>query len=192
MTMTAQKEAILNKDGLLKKAPATIYLFSGGTINPLDPDPNDIQLVDIAHALGNICRWTGHVTKFLSVAEHSVLASLFTKDLPTLMHDSSEAYLSDLARPIKQAPGLGEIYLEVEAKLESAIATRFGLPQPPMSKATKAADDAMLYREARELVPTLGVEMPEIIPGTPELKLWTPEEATVAFLDRFYELGGKE
>lgn len=192
MTMTMEKPVELTKDGLVKDSASTIYVYGGGTIDPLNPDPNDITLEAISHALGNLCRWTGHVDKFYSVAEHCVLASYFTEDLETLMHDASEAYLCDLARPVKKAPGLGEIYLEVEANLEAAIAERFGLRPPPMSAETKAADDAMLFREAKELVPHLGALMPDYPEGTPELKLWNPVEATQAFLNRFYELGGTE
>ena len=190
MTMTV--EPILNEDGLLKAKPATIYVYSGGTIDPLDPDPADIKLADIAHSLALQCRWTGHVTKRYSVAEHCVKASQITEDLETLMHDGSEAYLCDFARPLKQAPGFGELYLKYELVLEQAIAERFGLNPPPMSPATKYADDQMLFREAKVLVPMLGKEMPEPDPGTPQVECWGPEEAEEKFLERFYELGGTE
>lgn len=182
----------LTKEGLVASSPATIYIYGGGTIDPLHPSLEDINLVPIAHSLGNQCRWTGHVSRFLSVAEHSVLASYVDPTLETLMHDASEAFLCDFARPLKQAEGFGEYYLKYERILEEAIAERFGLAPPPISANTKYADDAMLYREAKELLPHLGVLMPDPPEETPELKLWTPEEAKDRFIDRFYELGGKE
>jgi len=189
--MTTATESKLNKDGLLKSSPATIYVYGGGTIEPLNPNPDDIKLETIAHCLSNMCRWTGNTIEFMSVAEHSVLASRITEDLETLMHDGQEAFICDLARPLKQAEGFGEKYLEIERGLEEAIATRFGLRPPPMSKETKYADDQMLFREAKELVPHLGVEMPEPDEGTPWLELWSPKEAEKAFISRFFELGGK-
>lgn len=192
MTLTETPE--LNKDGLVKHSPATIFLYNGGTIEPLNPDPDDINIVDIAHALSNLCRWTGHVKKFCSVAEHCVHVSKMVpmeERLAALLHDASEAYLADLARPIKQAPGLGEKYLEVEFKLEQVIATKFNLAPPPMSANIKAADNGMLFREAEILIPHLGKFMPKPDKGTPHVQCWLPAEAEQRFLEAFEKYGGK-
>lgn len=180
----------LRADGLFRNTPGAIATFGGGYIEPLDPDPELIDIYAIAHALAQQCRWTGHTLRFYSVAEHCVLASRITKSLECLLHDASEAYLSDLARPVKQAPGLGEVYLAAELKLEQAIAQRFGLKPPPMSKAVKAADEAMLKREAHQLVPHLGAIMAEPPSGTPHCKCWAPPAAEAFFLERYAELGG--
>lgn len=180
----------LNKNGLLKGSPDSIATFGGGWFRPLDPDPELIEIEAIAHALANQCRWTGHVLNFYSVAEHAVLCSYIEPTLDCLLHDASEAYLSDLARPIKHAPGLGDVYRECEEKLEAAIAERFGLAPPPMSAAIKTADNAMLFREAWELVPHLGEMMPEPDEGTPHVQCWTPKRAKKEFLYRFKELSG--
>lgn len=180
----------LNKEGLLKNSPDSIFLYGGGFMRPLDPDPEDIQIEAIAHALSNQCRWTGHVSEFLSVAEHSVLCSYIEPTLDCLLHDASEAYLSDLARPIKHAPGLGEVYRECETRLEQVIAERFGLAPPPMSDAVKAADNAMLFREAEQLLPELGEMMPDPPEGTPYCQNWSPKMAKQMFLERFIDLGG--
>lgn len=182
--------AKLNKEGLLKASPDSIATYGGGWFRPLDPDPELIEIEAIAHALGNQCRWTGHVLKFYSVAEHAVLCSYIEPTLDCLLHDASEAYLSDLARPIKHADGLGIVYRECEEKLEAAIAVRFGLAPPPMSAAIKAADNAMLFREAEELVPHLGEMMPTPDENTPRVQCWTPKRAKKEFLYRFKELSG--
>jgi hypothetical protein len=183
--------APLRADGLLRSSPATIFTYGGGTIEPLNPDPADIDIRAIAHSLAQQCRWTGHTLRFYSVAEHCVLASRITKTLDCLLHDASEAYLSDLARPVKQAPGLGEVYLEAEFKLEQAIAERFGLAPPPMSREVKAADEAMLKREAHQLVPHLGAIMAGPPPKTPVCQCWAPSAAEARFLERYVELGGQ-
>src|SRR3954471_11712639 len=118
-------------DGLLRSSPATIFTYGGGTIEPLEPDPADIDIRAIAHSLSQQCRWTGHTSRFYSVAEHCVLTSRIERSLECLLHDASEAYLSDLARPVKKAPGLGDVYRECELALEQAIAERFNLTPPP-------------------------------------------------------------
>lgn len=180
----------LRTDGLFRASPAAIATFGGGYFEPLDPDPALLDIRAIAHSLSQQCRWTGHTTRFYSVAEHCVLASRITKTLDCLLHDASEAYLSDLARPVKKAPGLGEVYQEAEFRLEQAIAVRFGLAPPPMSRAVKEADEAMLKREAHQLVPHLGAIMAEPPKGTPLCKCWAPQAAEAFFLERYVELGG--
>src|ERR1019366_3711480 len=49
-----------------------IGTFSGLRFWPLLPNPDDILIADIAHALAHQCRFGGHASKFYSVAEHSV------------------------------------------------------------------------------------------------------------------------
>ena len=71
------------------------------------PNPDDIRIEDIAHALSNQCRFAGHAREFYSVAEHSVHVSqlcLPEHALWGLLHDASEAYLVDLPRPLKLLP----------------------------------------------------------------------------------------
>lgn len=140
----------LDADGLVVGSADTIYTFTGRTIRPLDPNPDDIVIEDIAHALSQQCRFTGHTRKFSSVAEHSVRVSWMVPRelaLEALLHDASEAYLSDIARPVKKAPGFAETYLKYEAQLERAIATRFGLTErehmhPEIKKADQYALEA--------------------------------------------------
>jgi 5'-deoxynucleotidase YfbR-like HD superfamily hydrolase len=165
-----------------------IATYTGRKITPLDPNPDDIDIEDIAHALANQCRFTGHVRKFYSVAQHSVMASYLVPEgheLDALLHDASEAYLSDIARPIKNMPGFGQVYHAAEDLLEQAVAERFGTTYP-MSDEVKRADNLMLWAEMRDLMPNEppdDVEMydKEVIP-------WDPEEAEAKFLDRFSAL----
>lgn len=171
-----------------------IRTASGGRFWPLDPSPNEIDIEDIAHALANQCRWTGHTREFFSVAQHSILVSELCLDYPMegLLHDASEAYLVDLARPIKKAPGLGEIYMKVEAAVEQVIAARYGLVWPWPTE-VKAADDVLLRTEWRDLMSRQEEKAgSELAPGLPvlaqRLSPETPKMAKAMFLERFEEL----
>lgn len=182
---------VLTEEGLVKNSPSTIYTFGGGSINPLDPDPDDISIETIAHALSQQCRWTGHTIEFYSVAEHCVHVSNMLHGetvevrLAGLLHDASEAYLSDLARPVKHAPGLGVEYLKIEARLEEVIRDRFGISHGLEHEKIKAADEAVLWKEAKELVPHLsavGIQPPE---DAPRLWCYPPKVAEYHFLAHY-------
>lgn len=131
-----------------------IFTFTGKRFYPIDPRPEEIDIRDIAHALSMQCRYTGHVSRFLSVAEHSLgVASLLPQELKLagLMHDASEAYLADIARPIKHCSDFGDLYRVAEHRLMGCIAEKFGLDfDHPL---IKEADDAMIYVEANALMP---------------------------------------
>ena len=125
----------------------------------LDPQPEDFLIGDIAHALSNQCRFTGHTTKFYSVCDHSIRVCHYIKDkypgnhreaYAGLMHDASEAYLSDLARPIKHLPEF-QFYRDLENSLMAKIAARFEFDWP-MSEIVREADNVLLGTEARDLI----------------------------------------
>jgi hypothetical protein len=168
-------------EGLYVDVPDAITLYSGGRIRPLDPDPNDIHIEDIAHALACQNRFTGHLRYPVSVAEHSLRVAALVPEglkLEALLHDASEAYLSDIARPLKQAPVFGATYKRYESVLERAIAVRFNLPIRPfgeMHPEIKKADQLALNAEvktfahetfAREMGVLHIVFPPEAIPST--------------------------
>lgn len=134
-----------------------IETVSGKQFWPTDPRWCDVDIVDIAHALSNICRFTGHTRKFYSVAQHSVrvmkaLGEGWSPELQlwALLHDASEAYIMDLSRPIKYLPELEE-YRKIESNLERFIFNRFDLwgTRPEI---VKLADNALLKQERKELM----------------------------------------
>lgn len=128
-----------------------IATFSGNRFWPLHPTAADIRIEDIAHALSNICRFTGHCREFYSVAEHSVHVSRVCdpKDaLWGLLHDASEAYICDVARPIK--PMLTN-YRSIEHEIMLCVCERFGL-DPIQPDSVTIADDRLLATEARDLL----------------------------------------
>jgi len=73
------------------------------------------SIATIAHSLSLLCRFTGHTTRFYSVAEHSLLcfriAQLaFREPSPglyacALLHDAAECITGDIATPLKRILG---------------------------------------------------------------------------------------
>jgi uncharacterized protein len=126
-----------------------IRTFTGKRFYPLQPRIQDIDITDIAHALSLQCRFTGHCTRHYSVAEHSLLvASLVPEEhqLQALLHDASEAYLTDVARPVKHSPEY-TFYRKVEKHVQSLIYEYFNC-DPKEAPELKKADDAVLGLEA--------------------------------------------
>jgi hypothetical protein len=181
--------------GTVDTKHAWIQTYSGGMFHILDPQQDEILITDIGHALGMLCRFTGHVRRFYSIAEHCVLGSRLVpqKDaLWFLLHDASEAYITDLNRPLKHFTGIGSEYLPVEAKIMGAICQKFRLPsEEPAS--IKKIDNAMLFAEKEQLLAPLewDAKWGDIKPADVKVKCWAPEVAEVEFLHRFYELTGK-
>jgi len=130
-----------------------INTYTGRKFYPLNPDPDEIDILDIAHALSMQCRFTGHVKQFYSVAQHSVNVARHvphSDQLWALLHDAAEAYLVDLARPIKHAPGF-EAYREAEKLLMDAVQTQFHL-NGSIPASIHEADSRMLITEAQSLL----------------------------------------
>jgi hypothetical protein len=141
-----------------------VEAVSGRYVDLLAPDPTTIVLEDVAHALARLCRYTGHVqAEHYSVAEHAVLVAdrlaATGADLPTclagLHHDDTEAYLGDVARPLKQ---LLPTYAVLERRMHDAVFVAFGLPAAEIVDwhAVKAADNWALACEAFHLLPSQG------------------------------------
>lgn len=109
-----------------------ILTFTGIYIDPCNPDPSRLSIIDIAHALSNSCRYGGHCPKFYSVAEHSVLVhNLMEKErfpkpalFAGLMHDAEEAYLMDMPTPIKRQ---FQNYVDAGVNLRKVIWEHYGI-----------------------------------------------------------------
>lgn len=126
---------------------AIITLRSGQRVDLLDPQPEQIRIDDIAHALSHICRWGGHGRTFYSVAEHSIILSYHVSDpLWGLLHDATEAYVGDMVRPLKRVMPWFE---QIEARWDAAIRQAFRLGDPPDDLAPR--DLALAVTEAEWL-----------------------------------------
>lgn len=173
----------------------TIQTNDGHYFNILEPCPSTISIQGIAHALSHICRFTGHVSQFYSVAQHSIMASLIVpSDMAreALLHDAAEAYIGDVSTPLKM---LLPEYKAIEKNVERVIAERFALEWAPTTQAlVKKADLIMLATEKRDFFMHVEGErewkcLDGIEPLGLTLKPWPPEKARLAFIQRAEELG---
>lgn len=120
--------------------------------------PGDIKIRDIANATSKQCRFTGHMREddWYSVAEHQVdvshiirlLGGTHMEQFCGLMHDSPEAFLSDICAPFKREIGQ---YYEKEAIIWKRIAAQFNLPEM-LPGIVKQADWIALFLEAMTFV----------------------------------------
>lgn len=169
---------------------SVIVTISGRRVDVLNPDPGQIDIGDIAHGLSMICRYTGHVHKFYSVAEHSVLVSELVRhfggqrdlQLSALLHDATEAYVTDLARPLKHLEELRE-YREIENYVARAIKTRFKLAIDVNHPAIEHFDNSIAQDEMYALTPRQAVPL-----GVVKIQALEPLRAKLAFLSRYREL----
>ena len=172
-----------------RRSDGWLWTYSGKQYWPTDPKVEDVCIEDIAHALSMLCRYTGHVNRFYSVAEHSVLVSLMVPPelaLEGLLHDASEAYLGDVSRPLKR--DLPD-YKEIEAFNDAQIRIRFRLPIDE-HRLVKQADSDILHTEYRALMrhplpPNALTQVPGTWREEVRLFFWPPAQAEIAFLNRY-------
>lgn len=178
------------------KMNGSIITYTGKRFFPLDPNPDDVDPIDIAHATSMQCRYTGHTKWFYPVSTHSILMhdEMVRRGesedvcLWTLAHDWDETYLLDLAAPLKyHSDGFGTRFKQAAAKIEEAIAERFNmkLPVPPQVKELDLQiravemDTLFLAVEKEDWGEILPISIPD----------WSPIEAKYEMLWRMKSYG---
>lgn len=169
----------------------TILTRAGHYFDFSDPERSHIDIDTIAHALAHICRFTGHTSSFYSVAQHSVLVSHLVPPehaLAGLLHDAPEAYIGDVAAPLK---ALLPDYKAIEARVEAAVLAYFDLPAQ-LPACVKLADLCALATEQRDLMPpndgATWACLQGIAPSPHNITPMDPRHARLYFLARFHEL----
>ena len=164
---------------------------------PLNPKTEDIDIVDIAHALSLLCRANGHFKHFYSVGLHSIncayeaIARGYSQNvvLGCLLHDGSEAYLADITRPVKKHL---QKYLEVEDVLQNKIFEKW---VPSLTDEEKKLvfeiDDAILYYEFVELFGEKIFDFAPIIKSNPVFEYIEFSQVENEFISLFNQLTSK-
>lgn len=162
--------------------------------------PKDVRLADIIPALAKICRYNGHLDRYYSVAEHSVLVSRMAEEAgeedevirAALFHDAHEAYTGD--RPSPQKDMIAG-WREFESAYEDAVRAALGLPEPadPIWFKVRVLDQEIRHREVRNLRTTLpkwyDATVCRAIPSTIQPVGLSPELAEAFFRQRMHDLG---
>ena len=172
----------------------------------LDPSPLDVEITDIAHGLARVARWNGQTSgdHAFSVAQHSLIVEdIFRRSNPkataddlmvALLHDAPEYVIGDMISPFKAALGLD--YKVFEARLETAIHVRFGLPAKtpaPIKALIKKADHACAFFEASQLA-GFTLEEARTFFGSPppgydlRIEPLPPAQAQARYLQRYHIL----
>ena len=189
-----------------KRFGAWSQSFSGERYWSLDPLSEEVHLVDIVQGLVNAARYRGQTKFFYPVLTHSILVSQATENLAWdkgwslqackdvalegLLHDASEAFLGDVARPLKRMKTMRE-YCKVEALWEDAIFKRFDIESTPVTKKlVKEADSRIVLDEIKVLMKDPGMweragRYPDLEPLGIHVPNWTQEKAIEEFYARY-------
>jgi hypothetical protein len=166
-----------------------ITTFTGKQFHFLDPQPDEIDIEDIAHALSLSCRYQGQCRVFYSVAEHCIRVAEIVHprcQLEALLHDAAEAYIPDIPRPIKVSFGMREY----ENKILAIILKKFGAGG--ITPAIRQADNIIMATECRDLMANINgwARLPQ--PLRERIEPIDSRTAEILFLDRFEAYkGGK-
>ena len=135
-------------------AKAVLMDSKGNFIKPFHPECNTLDLEVVALALSRIMRFFGQ-TK-LSVAQHSVnMAKIFIYQgkielaKQALLHEVSEAFMGDLASPLK---AVFPMFTEIEESLIEKTFKCYGLSYP-MHERVHQLDKTIVLDEAINHMP---------------------------------------
>lgn len=172
-----------------------IMTCSHKMFDPLNPEVDLIDIHDIAHSLSMLCRANGHFRSFYSVGMHCVncakeaIARNYSRkvQLACLLHDGSEAYLSDVTRPVKE-----EIprYREIEDPLQDVIWQKFlgeALTEEEYRQVFEIDDDIL----ENEFPALMGAKLKETVPALrsePQFQFEDFQKTEKEFLALFHTL----
>ena len=125
---------------------------SGHMVDLCKPSPDTIELGDIAHHLARTNRFTGATRgRGINVAAHSLWVARYLEKaghapatrFQGLIHDAAEAYLGDIAMPLKTMPAIRLAYAPLEQHMMQVVRVALGLPPP-----TATQQDAIAHADA--------------------------------------------
>lgn len=142
-------------------------------INILDPDPDDFVVEEIVRSLSRRPRYGGFSDEVVSIAAHTLICDAIFRDIMyeehgpawrsypyigqewrrgIVIHDWSEAYLSDIQRPLKRTEGF-DYYRELEALYERRMQEKWNAEVP--HDLLKLVDNLALAAEVHVAMPAV-------------------------------------
>ena len=178
-----------------------IQTFNGNSIDFSNLSKDQIDIVDIAHALSHIPRYNGHIREFYSVAQHSVLTYYLVTEMggtteermQALLHDAPEAYIGDMPSPLKD---LMIAYQKMERMVAKVIGEAFDIELENLSQKVHKADRIALALEAHAFFdkvewidkPDYNRTIPGVTGNNGELIPAHPSIGKNAFMNEFWNL----
>ncbi|MCM1282999.1 MAG: phosphohydrolase [Muribaculaceae bacterium] len=166
--------------------------FTKVQFNTFEPEEEKIQIADIAHALSMMTRANGHFPEFFSVGQHCIqcareaIARNYVPEvvLACLLHDGSEAYLADVARPVKRNMTM---YIQIESQLQELIYRKFlgYVPKGEEAVLIKNIDDACLYYEFLHFMGEKVYAAEPVMMSAPTYEVRPMKEVEEEFLELF-------
>lgn len=175
---------VLNYDVDQHYKKGCINTLSGKYIDLINPNVDDIDIIDIISGLSKKPHYSGQTNDFFSISQHSIYVSrLIECDSPRdyklqlagLLHDASEAYLGDMVSPIKSYLPTFKV---IEDRLQECIFEKYNLDVELMKK-IKPYDKYVLKLEYMAFY----LNRPELIK-----EYWSPAVAEFYFQKRFNTL----
>lgn len=168
--------------------------FTGEKVFPNKPDPNVIDIEDIAHHLALENRYCGAAAWPYSVAQHSVYVARYAPPqyaLEALLHDAGEYIMRDLPKPVKDSIDTKE-HTRLERAWTAAAMKRFGARKyDEAHDVIKEIDTRIVLDETLALSkrPELyAVAYPQHRPLGVKIEKWGWEWAKIRFLETFDQL----
>ena len=170
--------------------------YTGKRFDPMQMTPEEVSLRDIAHALSLLCRGGGHMKYFYTVGLHSLNCAREAASrgwsnrlvLACLLHDASEAYISDIIRPVKAHLSN---YLEIEEMIMNVIWEKFALNDLTSEEHAmwKQIDNDILSAELPVLFPGEKTHQTAPLQSAPDLKEHPFRDMEKQFLAFAHQLG---
>lgn len=172
---------------------AVLETISHKEVDLLNPTEDMIDIGDIAKGLSLLCRFSGQISRFYSLAQHAILVQALCPPeirLEALLFDASAAYLGESENPLKHA--MGAHYKGIEFRFQNLISQKFGLDKDKLQKvrevdlhATGLENQALRENDLSPLLVALG-SSGMIVAGTEAF--WRPLVAELEFKRIYTEL----
>lgn len=159
----------------------------GHRIHFLRPQPVELDIRDISHALSRLVRFNSHTLEPYYVAQHVCLAADVAPiecKREAFAHDWAEAFVGDSPAPLKT---LLPSFAEIEARLERALSRKFGYRFPYPSP-VKDVDMRLLVTEIRDLTHRSDWKDYPFTPLDDEIVPWDTAKCQREFMKRFRRL----